>query len=771
MEIDREKQAQALAKAKAIIADAEKKREAARVEKGVQVLMQGKFDSLYNEELVENLASFILNKFILDEKQDAIKLLDKLGKALCHKETGIRERALMVVSVFTEIILEEDFQEFREVLSRILVSWLKFETEYIAGFEFVCSQLQRIILRMLYAGEWDTLENLIIILSQIGSGVIAKSNLIRGMTAKVHENLAEPDILDKLVNVFLDEEDERRPVAESLLLHMGRFSAMFLVQKMIYSNNKEERFALIGLIPRIGDVSVPVMKKCLEDEPPWFVIRNFILIISRLEDPGLFSMVEPYLTHKDIRVQQQVINCIEMLGGKQMRKRLIVAMMSVNDELKGQLIIHLGQFEGMDVGNAFLDLLENRLTIARHVQDDLLLKLCIKIKFYPMPRAVNCLKELIVERKERFGDADKIALAAATSLQAIEIKLRNDHDDETEALEKQPVRPPVEEQAITAEDIADENEIVAFDEEEELSLFSGEEIDGLDSNADIAGTFAGDLSGGEQQARPDSGEEMPFYASQEHHLMVWSNLYELMSTEEVNDFFALLKPVSFATNDEIVHQGEKTTNLYLIDSGFAGVSHIDSEGEVLITSLQTGELIGSEGFIRDLKWSVSLTAQTDLQVRVLERDGYKKLEEKYPDLSEKLRYYCNHYDVIPYLINLSEDPEIKPVGSEINVNANSLIADDSGSSVVGDFPGRLMYIARGGYCFSLPHTYEGNAEKVLGRQVSSEILLKDGSERKCFGVIAGAGTHDHDDQVLYVYVKLYHPFEKADYNCKSLEMM
>ena len=769
MEIDREKQAQALAKAKAIIADAEKKREAARVEKGVQVLMQGKLDTLYNEELVENLASYILNKFILDEKQDAIRLLDKLGKALCYKKTDIRERALMVVSVFTEIILEEDFQEFREVLSRILVEWLKYESEYIAGFEFVCSQLQRIILRMLYAGQWDTLENLIIILSQIGSGVIAKSNLIRGMTAKVHENLAEPDILDKLVNVYLDEEDERRLVAESLLLHLGRFSAMFLVQKMIYSNNKEERFALIGLIPRIGDVSVPVLKKCLEDEPPWFVIRNVILIVSRLEDPGLFSMVEPYLTHKDIRVQQQVINCIEMLGGKQMRKRLIIAMMSVNDELKGQLIVHLAQFEGMDVGNAFIDLLENRLTIARHVLDDLLLKLCIKMKFYPMPRAVDCLKELIVERKERFGEADKIALAAATSLQAIEIKLREDKDDEEDTVEEQGAAPE-EEQTITAEDIEDENEMTVLAGDGDLSLFSDDEIDGFDSDADIAGTFADDISGGGQEKK-GPGEEMPFYASQEHHLMVWSNLYDLMSTEEVNDFFALLKPVSFEANDEIVHQGEKITNLYLIDSGFAGVSHIDSEGEVLITSLQTGELIGSEGFIRDLKWSVSLTAQTDLQVRVLEREGYNRLEEKYPDLSEKLRYYCNHYDVIPYLINLSEDPESEPVGSEINVFSNSLILDDSDSSVDGDFPGTLMYIARGGYCFCLPYTNEGNAETILGRQVSSEILLKDGSERKCFGVIAAAGIHDHDDQVLYVYVKFYHPFEKADYSCVSLEMM
>ena len=83
MEIDRERQAQALAKAKEIIADQEKKREAARVEKGVVIFLQGKFDILHNDELVENLASYILNKYITEDQDGAIKILQKLGKSLC----------------------------------------------------------------------------------------------------------------------------------------------------------------------------------------------------------------------------------------------------------------------------------------------------------------------------------------------------------------------------------------------------------------------------------------------------------------------------------------------------------------------------------------------------------------------------------------------------------------------------------------------------------------------------------------------------------------
>jgi hypothetical protein len=38
-------------------------------------------------------------------------------------------------------------------------------------------------------------------------------------------------------------------------------------------------------------------------------------------------------------------------------------------------------------------------------------------------------------------------------------------------------------------------------------------------------------------------------------------------------------------------------------------------------------------------------------------------------------------------------------------------------------------------------------------------------------VIAGAGSHSQDDQVIFVYVKFYHPLNKADYRCSKLSIM
>lgn len=760
MEINKDKQTQALAKAKSIISDAEKKREAARVEKGVQKLMLGEFEALYSDELVENLASYMLNKYILDEPQEANEVLEKLGESLCSQQADIRERSLMVLSVFSEIIIEEKFQEFQLRLSNILIEWLRVEDEFIAGYEMVCTQLQKIILEMLYNEQWSEIESHLGVVHQITTGEIVKGNLIQSMSAKIHENLAEPDILDKLVTAYLDENDDRRDVVERLLIHFGRFGALFLVQKMIYSNSKEDRFALIDLIPRVGEVTIPVLVECLEDDPQWFVVRNIIFIISRLENSDLYSVAESYLNHSDFRVQQQVINCIEMLGGTHLRKRLITALMRVNDDLKGQIINQLGQFPDDDVGDAFLSLLENRNDIARHVHDDLVLKLCIRIKCYPQAGAISCLEELVQERQHRYGAKDRIVIEASTSLQELEKKVVGElsNVDENDA-------DTVIDQVSSADDID-----VQISEDEGESLFSSDEMEHFSAGADISETLTdsvmqedGDL------VEPDAGKLS--HVSREQHLMIWSNLYEEMSEEEADAFFALLEPVSYKANDEIVSRGDMVTSMFFIDAGFAGLSYTDREGEILLTGLQPGDLIGSQGFVQGVEWTISFLAQTDLQVRILELDRFGKLAEQYPDLSQTLHYYYNHYDVIPYLVNLTEDKDREPLQEEITVDGVSLFHDSSGELIEEKIVGSLQYIACGGYCLTLPFVHQDNTEEILGRQVSSEIKLEDGSEKKCFGVIAGAGSHSQDDQAIFVYVKFYHPLNKAEYNCSILTIM
>ena len=752
MDIDKKKQAQALAKAKKILSDAEKKREAARVETSVQSFMNGQYDILSNDELVENLPSYILNKYILDEQAFAVDVLQEVGKSLCNENGEIRERSLMVLSVFSEIIIEERFTEFQEIVADILIEWLQIEEEFIAGFEFVCSQLQEMILIMLSDENWQMLENRISVLQQVASGTVVKNNLIRGVAARIHENLADPDILAKLVTAYLEENNENRDAAANLLKQFGRFAVMFLIQKMIYSNDKEDRYALIELIPQIGEVSVPILQDCLDEKPQWFVIRNIIFIISRLEDPELFSMVEQYLGFPDIRVQQQAISCIEMLGGPQMRKRLIDALGLVNDDLRGQLIDNLGQFMDDEVGEAFISMLNHRDSLSRHVRDDLVLKLCIRLRQYRLPSTVSSLQKVIEERREQFGESDRILKECLISVEQLSVGVETN-----EALKNE-----IAEDLNHDEIRIDEAILVEELDEEENLLFSDEEMDDLvaggeESIEDVSGSGHRDGENNENATRM-------LESNQDQHLLIWSKLYDEMNSEEANAFFSFLKPMTFKAGEKIVDRNESSSTIYFIDGGFGGLSYNVDDKELLLSSLQAGELIGCEGLYQNKQWSVSFFAQTDLLVRILEQSAYEEIVQYYPELSEILDNYCNHHDVLPYLVNLIEGKDSEPQDQPISV------VGETSELIEEAVNGSLMYVARGGFNFVFD--FLDSPDSLLGRQVSTKVSLSDGSETTCFGVIAGAGVMEDDSTAgISVFVKFYTPLNHTDYTCSAVTLI
>jgi hypothetical protein len=182
-------------------------------------------------------------------------------------------------------------------------------------------------------------------------------------------------------------------------------------------------------------------------------------------------------------------------------------------------------------------------------------------------------------------------------------------------------------------------------------------------------------------------------------------------------------------------------------------------------------LIGTEGFIQNSEWTLTLSAQTDLQVRLLEQQRFNTLTGQFPQLLDKLQDYCHDYDVIPSMVKLTENREEEPADSETTISGVSLFLDSEGEQLEGNVQGLVEYCARGGFSFTLPFIHPNNAETILGRQVSSDVTLKEGTDKKCFGVIAGAGTHPLDEQTTIVYVKFYHPLESNDFQCTGVEIM
>jgi CRP-like cAMP-binding protein len=774
MEINKEKQVLAKYDLARKLDRAEKERAQLRLLKGVEELVKHNFAMLSNDEFVEKLPQYLCDFDSHKDIESARAVLDAIGVGSCHKDQKVRERALVVLSVFSENIPENNNHEYLKKVAGILIRWLETETQYISGFSIICQQIQKIGLKLLAHGFWHEADELLVVLNKIQGGTLEKSNIIKGIASKTQENLATKDILENLTRTLLDASDKDQTIAGDLLKNLGRRSAIFLLNWLMHSENKEERFQLMYLIPKTGDVAISVFEECLKKNPPWYVIRNIVFMISEIGDTSLFFLVEPYLLHPDMRVQQQVITCIGMLGGQTMRKRLLVALSKVNDELKIRLVMKLGQSEGSDIADALLDLFEKRGFFSASAAEELLSKLCIALKSFPSQRTVNNLKKLVAERKRISNKTDKILSVAQEVLSVVAPKVRRNAKGELHALD----------------DLSfDSDPLLEHNAQKKIRDFI-EEIRGLVGKGNISKACEMLFSEAVRAARNKDFrvaemlrdkileinpmafsevlqvgeiiEEERSSANTGHHFEIWNTLYEKMTTEEFNAVNSVMKRETYNPEETIVKSGETDPSLYFINSGIARLSCICGNQETFLKRLQPGEIIGVGQFFSVSVWTVSLIAQSTAQIHVLERKHFIALLEKFPDLEKKLHDYCLQYDIVPELLRMTGSDRREYARYSIAVTINSILLDPYGNKGKRSIKGEMIDISRGGLSFSLRISKKENAKLLLGRQIISEINFKQGNALRCNGIIVGIKFPQIADKDFSVHVKFYAVMDQAE---------
>jgi CRP-like cAMP-binding protein len=768
MDIDREKQLKIIAKTNQLLSNTENKRMLLRFQRGVVDLENDRFAILRNSEFVETLIEYLYTLYHKGPDGNIIKILEKIALCACNADKELRERAIFILSVFIEKVSKENNPpEFLEAVSRLLVNWLQIETEYLAGFPLICVQLQTLLQKMLGMGLWYQTENLIIVLSQIQKGIIQKSNLIRKTISKVHASLAEEPFLKNLVDVYLNKKEDRRDIAQCLLLQFGSKAAAVLVQSLIDCKDKEKRFSLIEFIPTTGKVALPFCDYCLKQNPPWYVVRNLIIIISRMEDPMLYEMVRPYLTHKDIRVQLQVLNCITKLGGGNMRDRLIEALTYINDELKQQVVVQLGNMGGKDVGNALCTLLEKRGEFAIHVQDELVLTICTKIKFEPSARAIKAIKELVEERIHRFGPGDRILHAAKDALVSMELKHSGNKTYDS-----------LPDSALATPHSSDVFKVPVLSEEEVDNLLKGilpdteKELPPLPTSATASKENEGlkiaePTNSPSKQEIINEAEKNLTDPDSAIHFTIWSKLYEEMTTEEFTAFHAILQLKVYQPSELIVAHGDLEASLFFFDSGTVNLVRNQTGEEVHLSTIGTGDLIGSEIFLTGNAWNLSLYAGEHVRARVFNLEELLKMQVDFPHLAEKIFFFCSGYDVLPTLLRVLDESDTR--GSEIVRLERDAKAKSPTDKRLEQ--GVVLKKLRGGLCFTCPFNTSEKIGTLLENPLRISVRLSTGSLVSVSATIIGTVRYLATHGDLNIFVRFSQPLADFLYSCESIEFL
>ncbi len=710
-----------------------------RFQRGVVDLENNRFDVLQNSEFVEKFGGYLYTLYREDSDNSILKILEKIGFCACSADKKLRERAVFILSIFIQkVSQEENDPEFLEAVSRLLVNWLQIETEYFSGFPFICLQLQTLLQKMLEKGLWYQTENLIIILSQIQKGIIQKNNLIRQTISKVQSCLAEEAFLKNLVDVYLDKKEDRRDIAQCLLLHFGSKAAAVLVQYLIDCKDREKRFSLLEFIPTTGKVVLPVCDYCLKQNPPWYVIRNLIIIISHMEDPKLYEMVRPYLTHKDIRVQLQILRCINKLGGEQLRDRLLEALVYINDELKQQLVIQLGNMGGKDVGKALCSLLEKRGNFALHIQDELILTICTRIKFEPSEQAIRVVKDLLAERLVRFNKEDPIVQAAEDAL----VSMKDAEDSRT---------PEVTEEEL---DCLMNGEVPAPQEEPEppatpLTVSEKAPIYAKKSG----GVDAEDLL---HEAKKNLNDPNSI------HFTLWDKLYEEMTMEEFTAFSSILKVKTYQPNELIIARGDLQAPLFFFDIGTVNIVRNQEGEETDLDKIRAGDLIGSDIFFTGEAWNLSLYAEDVVCAHIFDLELLLEMQTDFPDFAEKLFSFCSCYDVLQSLLRVLDDPDSAETDS-IDIGWQDISQKSENQQ------GRVLKKMKGGLCFSIPMKSNKKINISPGNQISLNIRFSTGNVDAVSAVVIGTSESVSIPKEFIVFVRFHHPLTESQYKCENVE--
>lgn len=629
----------------------------------IQLFSQGDTRILDSPELVEKVADYLFKLYHDGDMGQSLLLLERFGEAALNEKIEHRERSLIVLSLVAEKVLEENNEDLLEAIAQMLVRWLKKETEFIAGFEFVCAQLSKIIQRMLDIGLWYQAEDLIAALQSIRVGEIPKDRLFRQIVTRSQRSIAEKRLLDSLTDTFMKKDDDKSEIAGTLLLQFGDNSVPHLLNALLRCQDRSLRYRLLELIPGAGPEATPYLVKELENSSPWYFTRNLLHIMARIADPSEVSAITPFLKHEDTRIQREAVEYLHGMQSDVKRTRLLEALTISSDLLKPDIIDKLGPMQDEEVNQAFLAFLNNVSTFEADVQNAIVMNICKYLVDYPKSESVEALERLRNDPQLRQSLRDKTFKLVEKCQTTIEKYLRDGITPGQTDSEKEPQQ----------------------------------QTPGRNQQRQTSGGQTTNDPAGSETTIPEWFQHFCEKADTpdplKKHLNDRKDLYHQFTHAEFLVFSSLLKHKVYNEGDVITAIGDVHSTLYFLEVGEISIGFPDDDSQSIIHNLRAGNIFGHYIFMNGSEWEVSLTAVAKTEVFIFDQEQLLRLQTVYPHLCKTILDYCKTHDIIMKFLDAATKRAIERSGAAsvpFTGNVGDHLADT-----------KITYTDNTGICFCL----------------------------------------------------------------------
>ncbi|MEZ4598501.1 MAG: HEAT repeat domain-containing protein [Syntrophotaleaceae bacterium] len=118
-------------------------------------------------------------------------------------------------------------------------------------------------------------------------------------------------------------------------------ATLFLIGRLASEENAQFRRHLSEALIRQGNEALPALVEALSDSR-WYVVRNIILVLGKIQDPRVAAHIRPFVDHKEPRVAKEAVRALSRMGGPIAVKSLLHAIETADQEIRIQAFLALG---------------------------------------------------------------------------------------------------------------------------------------------------------------------------------------------------------------------------------------------------------------------------------------------------------------------------------------------------------------------------------------------------------------------------------------------
>ncbi|HEB70090.1 MAG TPA: cyclic nucleotide-binding domain-containing protein [Desulfobulbus sp.] len=731
-----------------------------QIRKNIKLLLSGEHTVLGDEQIVQTLPSSVKRLLKHDKSEAADKLLIQMVTGLQKNDPAIRRGSAEALGRTAAALVQAGEWQRLDRLLPALGQALPFMEDLQAGSQAL-QAVEQLTRHHLTHKAYNRAINALNVLFDLTIHTPAGNSALYDLTLACLVRLAEPALLGELLKNILAGNKESDN-CWYLLSRMGAGAANFLMERLGTSESREERELLLRLIGDIGKPARDALLFLLQQDSPWYVTRNIIRLLKNVGDADCFTVIAPFLHHEDVRVQQEVIQTLGVIGGTARKNFFLHELERTADDLKPLIVRQLGKIHNESIVLPLTDLLESSAGPPHQEKEQLQIEICVALVRLGSKKALTSLKK-IIQTKKIPGITDyspKVLAAAESAVQAIsaDSKVLSDTGQQTEPVSQSYLTrkndPLAEQEASIFRKAGRGKTEEAKKELYELIISYAEKKDFANAERLRERIYEIDpmalseiIRSGEIIEREKTG------AVSRDQLATWSRLLKKLNNVEFSAIYHELQERRFAPEEIIVRQGDKNDELYFINQGSIKISYNQDGREIFVSTMNNGQIIG-ENFFDASFWTVTLTALTPVNISVLKWDSFRRWQEEYPGLEAKLQDFYKQCDTTRVLLEKKGLDRRKYERTRLSRKIQLQLTDHNNKPIGRGFRGELTDISEGGLAFLIRISKKENTRLLLGRNMQITIPVGgDPGHLQLHGLAIGIQSYEPLECDFSVHIK------------------